>query len=89
VGTVSANTTIDGMYSLTVAAVGAQAARAESDLKIYEERETQTRSLQQGYSGVNLDEEFSKLISFQRAFQAASKLIGIGNELTQDLINLI
>jgi len=88
-GTVNDTTTIDGMYALTVSNVGAQASRANSDLNVFSERETQTKSLQQSYSGVNLDEEFAKLISFQRAFQASSKLIALSDQLSQELISLL
>jgi flagellar hook-associated protein 1 len=41
-----------------------------------------------GISGVNLDEEGVKLILYQRAFQATSKLITTVNELFNTLVNL-
>ncbi len=89
VGSINAATTIDGMYALTVTSVGAAAARADSDVKIFSEREAQTKTLQASYSGVNLDEEFANLIAFQRAFQASSKLISVSEQLSQELIGLL
>jgi flagellar hook-associated protein 1 len=88
-GNFNATSTIDGVYSLAVSSAGGKAARARDDLDIFRSRETQIRELQQSFSGVNLDEEFAKLIQFQRAFQGAAKLIRIGDDLTTDLLNLI
>ena len=68
--------------------VGA-AARAQDDFNIYKERETQVKELQQSISGVNLDEEFAKLILFQKAFEASSKLIKLGDDLTSEIIQLL
>jgi len=39
-------------------------------------------------SGVNLDEEASNLILFQRAYQAAARLITMADELYKTLLNL-
>lgn len=89
IGTISLTANIDGMYALTVSNVGGKSARAQDDLKIFQARENQIKELQQSYSGVNLDEEFALLIKFQRAFQGAAKLIKIGDELSQELVNLL
>lgn len=42
-----------------------------------------------GISGVNLDEEAVKMMLFQRAFQATSKLIATANEMLDTLVNII
>ncbi len=39
-------------------------------------------------SGVNEDEEVSKLITYQRAFQAAAKFISTVDQLYETLINM-
>jgi flagellar hook-associated protein 1 len=39
-------------------------------------------------SGVNLDEEAVKMIFYQRAFQASSRLIQTSSELLDVLVNL-
>ena len=39
-------------------------------------------------SGVNIDEEVIKMLSFQRAFQASARLIATLDELMQTLVNL-
>ncbi len=88
-GNLTVTSSIEGMYSLAVSNIGGQSARSQDSLKIFTDRETQTRELQQSYSGVNLDEEFANLIKFQRAFEASSKLIKIGDELTSQIIQLL
>ena len=40
-------------------------------------------------SGVSLEEEFTDLIRFQRAFQAASQLISVSNRMLDDLLGLV
>jgi len=89
VGTFSLSTTIDGLYSLTVSYVGGASARAQNDLAVYSDRESQIKELQQSFAGVNLDEEFAQLIKFQQAFQASSRLIKTGSDLTNEIMNLL
>jgi flagellar hook-associated protein 1 len=42
-----------------------------------------------GVSGVNLDEEAVKMLLYQRAFQATSKLISTASEMLDTLVNII
>lgn len=88
-GVLNENTTIEGLYGLTVSYVGGASARAQDDYTIYKDRETQIKELQQSFSGVNLDEEFAQLVKFQQAFQASSRLIRTAQDLTETIIGLI
>jgi len=40
-------------------------------------------------SGVNLDEEMTNLVLFQRAFQAASVLVRTGDEMYQTILDMV
>ena len=42
-----------------------------------------------GISGVNLDEEAVKMLLYQRAFQASSKLVSVAKEMLDTLVNII
>jgi flagellar hook-associated protein 1 FlgK len=42
-----------------------------------------------GISGVNLDEEAVKMLLYQRAFQATSKLVTTVSEMLDTLVNII
>jgi len=46
------------------------------------------RGKQLAVSGVNLDEEAVKLMSFQRAFQASARFVSIINEMLETLVNI-
>lgn len=47
----------------------------------------EARSVEQ--SGVNMDEELAKLITFQNAFQASSRVISVIDELYETMVNII
>lgn len=49
---------------------------------------TQTQTLQQSESGVNLDEEAANLMRYQQAYQAASKVIQTANTMFDTLLTL-
>lgn len=50
---------------------------------------TQTSNLIESVSGVNTDEEATRLIAYQRAFQASSKVIQVTDTLMDSLIQMI
>lgn len=49
----------------------------------------QTLAKRESLSGVNIDEEVTNLIKFQRAFEAASRLISVGDEMYETIINML
>ena len=67
--------TLDAAYSAVVANVGAIASTAQTDQTSKDAILTNATSAQSSVSGVNLDEEASKLMQFQQQYQAAAKLI--------------
>ncbi|HQH26016.1 MAG TPA: flagellar hook-associated protein FlgK [Oligoflexia bacterium] len=89
VGEVSETAKIDDFLNVTYSTVGSISRRTQDDHKFYAAREEQVAELQSNVSGVNLDEELSKLISFQRGYQAAARLIGIADELIADLLGTV
>lgn len=60
-------------------------ARIEFDQNIVDD--LTARAVEQ--SGVNMDEELAKLITFQNAFQASSRVIAVVDELYETLVNII
>lgn len=49
----------------------------------------QARSLREAASGVNLDEEAAAMIQYQRAYQAAAKLVTVLDELIQSVLAMV
>jgi flagellar hook-associated protein 1 FlgK len=45
--------------------------------------------MHQSETGVSLDEEMVNLTKFQNAYQAASKMIGVADQLMQTLLNTV
>ncbi len=85
----SSGITIEDIYNETVVAVGGMADRANDDLKLAQDKEAATLELQQSISGVNIDEEFAKLIAFQRAFEASARMIRTGDDLLGQIMQLV
>lgn len=84
----------DGLSAMEYyASLGARAGRVLADARANaENREmvlAQSRSLRDEASKVSLDEEAVNLIEFQRAYQAAAKLITVLDELTQTTLDML
>ena len=88
-GVFSANTTIEQVYQNAVATAGGSASRANNDVKLVQAQEQQVQELFNGTSAVSLDEEFASLISYQRAFEAAARLVRVGDELMTQVLGLL
>lgn len=67
--------TLDGAYSAVIANVGAVASTAQTDQSSKNAILLNATTAQSSLSGVNLDEEASRLMQFQQQYQAAAKLI--------------
>ena len=65
---------------------------AQDSIAVRESQEMIVQQLEfqrQSISGVSLDEEMANLIQFQRAYQAAAKLISIADEMAETLLQLV
>jgi flagellar hook-associated protein 1 len=76
-------------YSRLVGQVGARKAEAEQTLSTREAMTAQIAQMRESVSGVSLDEEMVNLTKFQRAFEAASRVLTTADELLEDLINTL
>jgi flagellar hook-associated protein 1 FlgK len=75
-------------YESTVVRVGVNA-RANEDLLVVEEAfKLDLERRKQEVSGVNLDEEVTSLILFQRAFEASARVITVADRMLDALVNL-
>jgi len=84
-----AGATLGDWFGTLQARVGT-AVRGAEDTAAMEEGLLAFASAQRdAVSGVNLEEEFTELIRFQRGFQAAAQLISIGDGLLEELIGMV
>ena len=81
--------TFDDSYSELVTKVGTEKSRAETDAKVASGSLEIAQNKREEVSGVSLDEEFAGLIKFQKAYQAAARMLRVGQELLDEVIRLL
>lgn len=69
--------------------VGRDISNATDDQTTQQQLLAQAQTLRAQSSSVSLDEEAARLVEYQRAYQATSKLISVIDNLTQTLLGLI
>ncbi|MCB0371265.1 MAG: flagellar hook-associated protein FlgK, partial [Bdellovibrionales bacterium] len=80
--------TLDDYYNSTVGKLGIMAKRANNDLVSQEGIQKQLSNIRESISGVNLDEETSKMIEYQKSFDASARLIRTADEMLDTVLNL-
>jgi len=76
-------------YGDIVGSVGSMRANSQRDVDTQGAILQQVTAMHQSQSGVSLDEEMVNLTKFQNAYQAASKMIGVADQLMQTLLNTV
>jgi|SRR5215813_3646509 len=82
-------TTFDGYLALETGRIGGDASLAADSASAAQLLTTQLTAQREGLSGVNLNEELTNLLRFQRAFQASARVISTGNAILDDLMRLL
>ena len=82
------NTTFQSYYSAMAGSFGATLQGATRDLQGQEILHDQLLAHRAEVSGVSMDEELINLLKYQRAFEAASKLITTSDEMLQTILGL-
>ena len=81
-------TSFQGAYSQLVGSVGAKTSELTVTSLAQDAMVTQTVAMQQGVSGVNLDEEAANLLRYQKAYQASAKAMQIANTMFDSLLSI-
>lgn len=79
--------TFEAFYRGLVAGIGADAQGVDHQVGTTQAVLQQLENLRQSVSGVSLDEELTRLIQFQYAFQASARLVTVLDEMLDTLIN--
>ena len=77
---------VEGLGASMLTSIGSAAARSGQDLIVQDSLLGQAEFDLQSVSGVNLEEEAANLLRYQEAYLAASKVIGVANDLFQTLL---
>lgn len=83
------NRSLKDYFLSLVGDVGQQVQAAQDTSAFQQSLVDQVQQRRESLSGVNIDEEMTNMIQFQRAFQAASRLISVGDEMYQTTINMV
>jgi flagellar hook-associated protein 1 FlgK len=78
----------DRVYRTLVANLGVAAQRTDRRAELQDTLTNDVDASRQAQAGVNLDEEMTNLISYQRAYQAASRVINTIDSTLETLMNL-
>jgi flagellar hook-associated protein 1 FlgK len=76
-------------YGSLTAKAGRDLVNATSNAAIQSSLSTQVRQIRDDMSRVNLDEEAIALLEFQRAYEAAAKMVATLDEMTETVLNMI
>ena len=76
-------------YGNIGAQVGSDLSSAQNNENTTQSLLSQAQSLRQQVSGVSLDQEAENMLEYNRSFDAISKMIGVLNTLTLDIVNLL
>jgi flagellar hook-associated protein 1 FlgK len=77
-------------YFGTIAAgIGAQLSNAMDAQSQAQDNLTQAESVRQQISGVDLNQQATQILQFQQAYEAASKVISVIDDMTQAAINMV
>ncbi len=80
--------TVDEFYNSSVGEVGISAQRANTARDSQRDILRQLSNIRESVSGVSLDEETTKMIEFQKAFDASARLIKTADEMFDTVLNL-
>ncbi len=81
--------TMQGFYTTMVTAIGADGSSVNTNLTTAQAAKTQLVNQQQSIVGVNQDDELTKMIEYQRMYQAATKIITTQSSMLDSLISMV
>lgn len=80
--------TVDELYNSFVGRVGVMAEQSNVRVDSQSNIVSQLKNLRESISGVSLDEETTKMIEFQKTFDASAKLITTADEMLDTVLSL-
>lgn len=78
----------DDFYNSKVGEFGLLSQRATSALESQKNSLDQLKNFRESISGVSLDEEASKMIEYQKSYEASARMIKVADEMFDTILNL-
>jgi flagellar hook-associated protein 1 FlgK len=88
-GAYTATTTLEDAFNQGVGLVGSLQSTTKSNLSVAQAKYTSAASSRDQVSAVSLDEEFTNLIQFQKAYQASARMVKVANDLMDQVLQLL
>jgi flagellar hook-associated protein 1 FlgK len=86
-GMVDKSATFNDFYISLISRIGTQGQESKDRLMSQEVLLKNLTNLRESVSGVNMDEEMSNMIAFQRGYEASARVINTINEMLNTIIN--
>lgn len=83
----ASTTTLDGFYQQMVARIGVDTDQASRMAQVQQGVLDAAQSRRDGVSGVNLDEEMSDMVRFQKSYNAAARMVTTLDEMLDTIIS--
>ncbi|HMN67612.1 MAG TPA: flagellar hook-associated protein FlgK [Bdellovibrionales bacterium] len=80
--------TVDDFYNSLVGKIGIEAQRANSAQEAQGDIVGQLKNLRESISGVSIDEEMTKMIEYQKGFDASARLVRTADEMMDTVLSL-
>ncbi len=81
------NATLDDYYNSRIGIIGADTQSYTNQASSQEKIVQQLQNQQSSVSGVNLDEELTKMLQYQRSYQAAARVINTMDSVLNTIVN--
>ncbi|NQU65010.1 MAG: flagellar hook-associated protein FlgK [SAR324 cluster bacterium] len=78
----------DEFYNAQITDIGLKVANAQKGLRSHSQILEQYEALRDSVSSVNLDEEMTKMVKYQRAYESSAKFLSTIDQMTQTVINM-
>ncbi|MEJ7139152.1 flagellar hook-associated protein FlgK [Amphibiibacter pelophylacis] len=75
-------------YARALSRVGSQAAQAKTSAQVSASTARSAETARTNFSGVNMDEEAAKLLTFQQSYQASAKVLQVAQNVMDTLLSL-
>jgi flagellar hook-associated protein 1 FlgK len=83
----TATTTLDGFYGQFVAKIGVDADQASRLHQVQSGVLDAAQARRDGVSGVNMDEEMTDMVRFQKSYNAAARMITTLDDMLETIVN--
>ncbi|MCC6544068.1 MAG: flagellar hook-associated protein FlgK [Nitrospirae bacterium] len=87
--TIDGNSSFSSYYSSIVSTIGVKSQSINNQYAAQEFSSEQLTNMRESVSGVSIDEEMTNLMKYQHAYEASARLLRIGDELMQTLLDIV